>query len=108
MGFNRSIRYDTADDFFTHDGDSIMKLNTDAAINVCKLAFSEKCVISAIEGGIWQNPGFQSNLNSIWNSELSGSNYQEINERAIKFIKEVKQSENVDTFIITIDHIADL
>jgi hypothetical protein len=108
MSFDRSVRYETAADFFELDGDAVMKLHTSAAINVCKQALPKKYVISMIEGGIWQNPGFQSSLSAIWERDPLGHDYQMANERAIEFIKYIASLENVNTFIITLENIADI
>ena len=43
-----------------------MKLTLNAAIGVCEGALELGLLVSRIEGGIWRNPGFESQGDCIW------------------------------------------
>ena len=44
----------------------VMKLTSDAAIQVCERAASYGLVVSRVEGGVWHFPGFEARLDCIW------------------------------------------
>ncbi|MNQ92081.1 Colicin-E5 immunity protein [compost metagenome] len=66
MKVDRQQRYESSDEFFILDGSAVMKLSTDAAIEVCELATQRGLVVARIEGGIWHFPGFEARLDCIW------------------------------------------
>ncbi|MFT4810650.1 MAG: hypothetical protein ACI9LX_004018 [Paraglaciecola sp.] len=100
---DRGKLYSSATDFFKLDGDSTMKLTKLAAIDVCENATKKNCCISMIEGGFWNEPSFQANLDAIWNCEEQVLDIEEVNKKAVTFINNISESEGVDAFILTLD-----
>ncbi|MGE8567061.1 MAG: colicin immunity protein [Achromobacter sp.] len=102
MKVDRQHRYESSNEFFTLDGSVIMKLSTDAAVEVCELAAQRGLVVARIEGGIWHSPGFEARLDCIWDGadppvELKVA--EENNMEAANFIR--SEREMHDVFIIT-------
>jgi|SRR5688572_14471923 len=62
----RNRLYDSAADYFRLNGNAIMKLTPEAAIDVCLEAAQRGLVVVRIEGGIWHSPGFEARLDCIW------------------------------------------
>ncbi|MEL4427211.1 colicin immunity protein [Shewanella indica] len=89
MMLDRNLLYSNASDFFSKQGNNVMKLTPKAAIDVCKKSVELKYLVSRIEGGIWHNPGFEMRLDCIWDRDktLDGKS-QLASEEAIKFIEE--------------------
>ena len=98
---NRQKIYEESEDFFALNGNYIMKLSAEAAIEVCKKATEKNLYILKIEGGIWHNPGFEARIDCIWDSlnDLSKTSVQENNQEAMNFIIEEKGIH--DAFIMT-------
>lgn len=83
--------YDDANEFFRRDDRNSMRVTAGAALEVCKHAASRGLWIVGIEGGRWQNPRFESRLDSIWDSDARPLNTREvsaINAEAAKFVEE--------------------
>ena len=103
----RSERFDDANYFFEVNGSAWMRLTRGAAIAVTHQAANESFVVVAVEGGIWQNPGFMSQLDAIWHSKddppCSKQDAILINRQASNFIENC--SDRVETFILTVPSI---
>lgn len=104
---SRAERFDDAKSFFELSGSAWMRLTREAAIAVAHQAANESFVVVAVEGGIWQEPGFMSQLDAIWYSKADPPcSKQEailINQKASNFIEHC--SNRVDTFILTVPSI---
>jgi hypothetical protein len=89
MTLERSLLYTDASDFFSKQGNNVMKLTSNAAIDVCKRSVELNYIVSRIEGGIWHNPGFEMRLDCVWDRDknLDGKSHL-ASEDAIKFIEE--------------------
>jgi Colicin-E5 Imm protein len=102
MLVNRQKLYEKAEDFFQFDGDAVMKLDRDAAIEVCSVAAAQGLVVVKIEGGIWCSGNFEARLDAIWNGShppMNKSNAHVNNLFAINFINQRNDAYNA--FIIT-------
>ena len=101
---DRSIVYKDAELFFQLNGSSVMKLTTNAAVNVCQLAAKQNIRVNRVEGGIWHSPGFESRLDCIWDAKdwLKGNNLKN-NMLAIDFIRE--EAPNHQVFIVSIEKV---
>lgn len=102
---DRNKRYENFILFFELDGNSVMKLSSSAAIDVCKECTRREMYVWRIEGGIWHNPGFEARIDCIWDSCFNPkSNFNpslEYNNRlAEEFVKE--EMDSYDVFIVTI------
>ena len=102
MNINRSLLYCDAADYFRLDGSAVMRLTRHSAIHVCEQAFDKGLLITMIEGGNWQHPGFMSRLDSIWSwkyppvtREIAKIN----NKAAVEFI--ISNCKERDVFILT-------
>ena len=97
------VRYESANDFFELDGSIWMKLTRTAAIEVIQMAADNGQIVVMIEGGIWQNPGFMSQLDAIWKSVIDPPCDDRVasasNRDAANFVKVCP--DRIDTFIIT-------
>lgn len=84
-----------------------MRLTAQAAKEVCLRAASRGLVVSRIEGGIWQNPGFMSRLDCIWDGKappITAEDAHKSNLRAADYIE--AESGVHDVFILTAPSIA--
>lgn len=100
MSFDRTACYKDPYLFFSLNGNAVMKLEVDAAIQLCDLALDFDCMIARVEGGIWHNPGFESRLDCIWDrSHILDEQPEKANKSAKEFIKEESSEHNA--FIIT-------
>ncbi|EGD34501.1 colicin transporter [Capnocytophaga sp. oral taxon 338] len=102
---DRNKRYESFILFFELDGNSIMKLSSLAAIDVCKECTRREMYVWRIEGGIWHSPGFEARIDCIWDScfdpkSNSNSSIKDNNRLAEEFVKEEMNS--CDVFIATI------
>ncbi|MEL4181509.1 colicin immunity protein [Roseateles sp. PN1] len=52
--------------FFVLNGSGWMKLAPEAAMHACRGATEAGLVVVRVEGGIWQNPGFEARVDCIW------------------------------------------
>ncbi|MDT8990967.1 colicin immunity protein [Curvibacter sp. APW13] len=87
---DRTKLYDFADDFFTLDGSSIMKLTPDAAVEVCRRAADRGLVITRVEGGINTADRFEARLDCIWDAGYPPNpdeGAHPINRKAMDFIR---------------------
>lgn len=94
--------YDDAEDFFSLNGSVSMRLTPEAAVEVCLSSAGQGLVVACLEGGVWQNPGFMSRLDCIWDGAeppISAEAAQENNYKAAAFVK--KMSGEHDVFILT-------
>ena len=66
MNVNRAIIYEDPAAFFDLGGSVVMKLSPDAAAIVCLLSASKGLVVARIEGGLWDETGFEARLDCIW------------------------------------------
>jgi hypothetical protein len=82
--------YDNSADFFGLGGNAIMKLDREAALDLCLQAATRELVLIKIEGGIWRNGKFEARLDAIWDGSdppLSRGEAGENNARAADFIR---------------------
>ncbi|OWJ64173.1 colicin immunity protein [Inquilinus limosus] len=104
----RSILYDRAQDFFDLEGNYVMTLTPQAALDVCQSLIEKNLVALMIEGGIWRNPGLEPRLDCIWNARPKNLSTSEginiTNKQAYKFIKEEHRLGH-DVFILTVEDI---
>ena len=102
MKIDRQRRYDSADDFFSLGGSIVMKLSTNAAIEVCLRAAQHGLVVARIEGGIWHAPGFEARIDCIWDGDdppVGVGVAEENNLAAAEFIR--SETRGHDVFIVT-------
>lgn len=60
-------RYESAADFYELDGNIVMILTPDAAIDVCLTEIDHGMVVYRVEGGLWEDPpAFQVRRDCIW------------------------------------------
>lgn len=107
MPLDRKKLYSSANDFFALNGSIVMKLTSDAAIEVCESAVESGLVIARVEGGIWHFPGFEARLDCIWDGVSPPVEYEvaEINNiAAADFIRGERTVH--DAFIITAPSLA--
>ncbi|WP_319001729.1 colicin immunity protein [Burkholderia cenocepacia] len=102
MNIDHHRVYDSSDDFFLLAGSIVMKLTTEAAIDVCERAAQQGLVVARIEGGIWRNPGFEARVDCIWDGadppvDLDAA--EQNNQRAAEFIR--SESPPHDVFVVT-------
>ncbi|QOW59974.1 colicin transporter [Treponema pedis] len=102
---DRNKRYENHMTFFELGGNGIMKLSTLAAIDVCKECTHKGMYVWKIEGGVWHNPGFEAQIDCIWDSRFQPKNnfnptLEDNNRLAENFVKE--EMVNHDVFIVTI------
>jgi hypothetical protein len=85
----RNSLYSDVSEFFSKQGNNVMKLTPDAAIDVCEKSVESNYIVSRVEGGIWHNPGFEMRLDCMWDRDeaLDGKS-QLASEDAISFIGE--------------------
>lgn len=98
----RSRLHTTSRDFFDMHGSTLMKLNVDAAIEVCLRAAAHGLVVARVEGGIWHAPGFEARLDCIWDGidpPVDQSTAHHNNLEAAEFIAEERQIHTA--FVIT-------
>ncbi|MEL7687686.1 hypothetical protein AAG596_09435 [Citromicrobium bathyomarinum] len=81
-----------------------MKLTKGAAADTIGECTKKRIAVSAIEGGIWAEPGFEARLDAIWHSEFDAKPERAAVERnnaeALAFIRNILPAEN-DTLIIS-------
>jgi hypothetical protein len=103
MDVDRTMLYDSPGDFFEPSGNAIMKLTPSAAAGVCLEATAHQLVVLGVEGGIYDETGFEARLDCIWdglNTPHDQASAHENNLRAVEFIREKSDIHNA--FIITI------
>jgi hypothetical protein len=66
MKLERQKLYHASKDFFNLDGNAVMKLGREAAIEICREAASHHLLVIKLEGGIWSNGTFEARLDAIW------------------------------------------
>lgn len=66
MKGDRNWLYTSEQDFYELDGSVVMKLSPQAALDVCRSAASHGLVVARVEGGFWQDPGFEARYDCIW------------------------------------------
>ncbi|HEY8098734.1 MAG TPA: colicin immunity protein, partial [Methylobacter sp.] len=91
MKSDRTLLYDSSNDFFELDGTDVMTLTSAAAQDVCTKALKHGVVVVRIEGGIWHNPGFEARLDCIWDGvdpPVSETDAAINNARALEMICE--------------------
>ncbi|MEM1438259.1 MAG: colicin immunity protein [Pseudomonadota bacterium] len=95
--------FESPDDFFELDGNSVMLLSPPAAIAVCEMLSVRDVTVGRVEGGFWSHSKFEARLDCIWDSPsyLSVNDVLETNGRAIDFI--VTETPRHNAFIITAD-----
>jgi len=79
-----------------------MYLSAAAAIEVCLRAAGIGLLIARVEGGIWQNPGFEARVDCIWdgaNPPIDDSGAERNNTEAIDFIR--NESAAHSAFVLT-------
>ncbi|RVU35518.1 colicin immunity protein [Rheinheimera riviphila] len=102
MTLQRDFLYNDSNLFFELNGNNLMKLTPDAAIELCKCLVEKDVVVVCVEGGIWHNPGFESRLDAIWTGKkppVSRTDLANNNNNAIKSIMEDREICNA--FIIS-------
>ncbi len=102
METSRNKLYESAECFFDEAGSGVMKLSTDAAIEVCMMAVGRELVIARVEGGVWHHPGFEARVDCIWDGAdppLDAIEAAVNNKKASNFIRE--QRAEHDVFVIT-------
>lgn len=102
MKKNRGKLFENAEDFFLHEGNYVMKLTPQAAIDVCNQLLQRGEMVVKIEGGIWHNPGFESRVDCIWDGidpPISAAEAAPNNDRAAEFIAEEGNAHSA--FILT-------
>ena len=109
MKIDRRRLYTLSDDFFSLGGSVIMKLSSEAAVQVCEQAANYGLVVSRVEGGIWHFPGFEARIDCIWDGDdppVDAARAKTNNAVAANFIR----SESVvhDAFIITAPRFDDM
>ena len=101
MRVDHSIRYESADDFYDPSGNVIMRLTTEAALDVCARAAGYDLIVVRIEGGIWHFPGIEARLDCIWDGydpPISREGAEENNRLGADYIR--LKSKVYDVFII--------
>ena len=102
MKIDHKKRYESANEFFSLGGGTLMKMSSDAAIKVCEQAASHGLVIARVEGGCWQFPGFEAQLDCIWDcheQDMDCGKVKQSNIAASEFVK--SESGEHDVFILT-------
>jgi Colicin-E5 Imm protein len=102
MNGDLSKLYTSAKDFYTLEGNIVMKLAPNAAMDVCRTADLYGLVVARIEGGIWHNPQFEARLDCIWDGidlPTDPAEASKNNENAARFIDEEKDVHSA--FIVT-------
>jgi hypothetical protein len=102
MKVDRQNLYLEAKDFFDLDGNAVMKLSREAAIEVCLTAVPRGVLVIRLEGGIWCNGTFEARLDAIWDgadSPVEEKEAYENNLAAANFTR--SQHPGYNAFIIT-------
>ena len=102
MKGDRGKLYDSADSFFTLDGNILMFLTPDAAAEVCRQCAHRDELVFRVEGGIWQDPGFEARLDCIWDGldpPVDRERAAQNNEAAAAFIQ--RESEIHTAFVVS-------
>ncbi len=98
----RGKLYDAGVDFFELDGNIVMILTPDAAIEVCGMCADRDELVFRIEGGIWHDPGFEARIDCIWDGAdppVDRAEASRNNSEAAVFIQE--QSELHTAFVVS-------
>jgi hypothetical protein len=104
MNFKGTVgkRYTSANDFFDLNGNIVMWLTREAAIEVCLVAIERDLLVMKIEGGFWLNPYFEARVDCIWDGYNPPNSRQrtiENNFDAAQFIRD--EPPEHDLFVIT-------
>jgi hypothetical protein len=107
-GPDRSRLHEVSREFFELRGSAFMKLNANAAIEVCLRAAAQGLVVARVEGGIWHAPGFEARGDCIWDGvdpPVDRAAAHLNNLEAAEFIAEERQRHSA--FVITAPPIKD-
>jgi hypothetical protein len=88
--------------FFDLNGNNLMRLTPDAAIELCNHLKEKNIVVVCVEGGIWNDKKFQARLDAIWTGKKPPMNPVDLainNDRAIASILEDR--EQCNAFIVS-------
>lgn len=99
---DRGKLYRDSEDFFRLGGSVTMRLTRAAACEVCEQAAAKGILVARIEGGVWQDPGFESRLDAIWDGAdppISTEDAHQNNLAARAFVE--KQPSLHTAFILT-------
>lgn len=100
---NRSVLFQDSDCFFEQYGSVWMRLSKKAAIEVAQRAAENNLIVVKVEGGIWQSPGFKSQMDCIWDSAADPPTTVKVaansNRDAANFM--TLCAEKVDVFLVT-------
>lgn len=102
MKMRNDILYSEVDSFFELNGNNLMKLTPDAAVELCKVCLDKEIIVVCVEGGIWNDKKFQARLDAIWTGKKPPLNLGDLmlnNERAIASIAEDRDECNA--FIVS-------
>jgi len=102
MKVDRQKLYHQGKDFFDLDGNAVMKLDREAAVEVCLEVASRGLLVLRIEGGIWSNRTFEARLDAVWDEAdppIEEKEADENNRAAANFI--LSCPSDYDAFIIT-------
>jgi hypothetical protein len=101
---SRAILHTDPNDFFEQTGSVWMRLARETAKDVIAMCTDKRLFVGIVEGGIWQNPGFMSQLDAIWHSRLELPDDMDLiaqsNREAIEFID--TRAPVVDVVIVTV------
>ncbi len=79
-----------------------MLLTPNAAIQACRKASEMGWIIARVEGGVWQNPGFMSRIDCIWDGSDPPATPKSAHENNLAAARFIEQSvDNQDVFILT-------
>ncbi|MDF1585606.1 colicin immunity protein [Marinimicrococcus flavescens] len=101
MRVDENKLYESGDDFFNLEGNWLMLMTPDAAVDACMKAVDRGIVVVRVEGGIWHSDTgpFEMRYDCIWDGDdppMNSENALENNVRAADFIR----SMNYNAFIL--------
>jgi hypothetical protein len=102
MAIQYDIVYSDINLFFELNGNNLMRLTPDAAIELCNALREKDVVVVCVEGGIWNDGKFQARLDTIWTGKKPPMNPVDLainNEKAIASILEDR--EQCNAFIVS-------
>ena len=102
MTIDRQKLYHERGDFFSFDGNAVMKLSREAALAVCLDATTRGVLVVKIEGGIWSNGIFEARLDAVWDGAdppVEENAAHQNNLAAANFIR--SQPPGYNAFVIT-------
>ena len=101
--------HNDAREFLSRNDRNLILLSGPAAAEACRLAADAGLSIGRIEGGFWLNPGFESRMDSIWDTRRYAASMEEArdwNLSGARFIEsQMRQSPDpslppADSFIV--------